>query len=214
MAMTRLSGGVSFRVARRGVTAPRMHITRPCIRRSRPGPANFAGSSQYGPVAAPVTASSERPVPIRVSPAFRLLAEREELHAEPGAQEIMHPPAQRLGWQKPSVTLQQGRPAGKVLRQFSGSHAIQEAPPPNRPELRDTKQKDEGGRNCSSFRKFFARSEGCRHGLETTHNPKVAGSNPAPATMNDEGLADAETADPFRLPRLHPGIGSWSGSNA
>jgi hypothetical protein len=24
--------------------------------------------------------------------------------------------------------------------------------------------------------------------------------------MNDEGLADAATANPFRLPRLHPGI--------
>src|SRR5713226_9705310 len=29
----------------------------------------------------------------------------------------------------------------------------------------------------------------------------------APATMNDEGLADAVTANPFRLPRLHPGTG-------
>jgi len=26
--------------------------------------------------------------------------------------------------------------------------------------------------------------------------------------MNDEGLADVEAASPFRLPRLHPGIGS------
>jgi len=26
--------------------------------------------------------------------------------------------------------------------------------------------------------------------------------------MNDEGLADAAAANPFRLPRLHPGIGS------
>src|SRR5256885_3048874 len=43
---------------------------------------------------------------------------------------------------------------------------------------------------------------------ERAHNPKVAGSNPAPATMNDEGLADVEAANPFRLPRLHPGIGS------
>ncbi len=25
--------------------------------------------------------------------------------------------------------------------------------------------------------------------------------------MNDEGLADVEAANPFRLPRLHPGIG-------
>ena len=38
-----------------------------------------------------------------------------------------------------------------------------------------------------------------------SHNPKVAGSNPAPATMSDEGLADVEAANPFRLPRLHPG---------
>src|SRR6185312_13789342 len=38
--------------------------------------------------------------------------------------------------------------------------------------------------------------------------PKVAGSNPAPATIENEGLADAIAASPFRLPRLHPGIGS------
>jgi hypothetical protein len=25
--------------------------------------------------------------------------------------------------------------------------------------------------------------------------------------MNDEGLADVSAANPFRLPRLHPGIG-------
>jgi hypothetical protein len=43
--------------------------------------------------------------------------------------------------------------------------------------------------------------------LKSAHNPKVAGSNPAPATMHDEGLADVETANPFALPRLHPGIG-------
>src|SRR5262249_36891617 len=29
----------------------------------------------------------------------------------------------------------------------------------------------------------------------------------APATMNDEGLADVQVANPFRLPRLYPGIG-------
>src|SRR2546428_4621844 len=39
------------------------------------------------------------------------------------------------------------------------------------------------------------------------HNPKVAGSNPAPATSNDEGLADVAAANPFALPRQHPGIG-------
>jgi hypothetical protein len=51
------------------------------------------------------------------------------------------------------------------------------------------------------------RSEGYRSWPSRTYNPKVAGSNPAPATMNDEGLADARAANPFRLPRLHPGIG-------
>jgi hypothetical protein len=28
--------------------------------------------------------------------------------------------------------------------------------------------------------------------------------------MDDEGLADVEAANPFRLPRNHPGIGSAS----
>ena len=53
---------------------------------------------------------------------------------------------------------------------------------------------------------------GCRRNPDSPHNPKVAGSNPAPATMNGEGLADVEAASPFRLPRLHPGIGwpAWS----
>jgi len=51
-------------------------------------------------------------------------------------------------------------------------------------------------------------------GLEPTHNPKVAGSNPAPATIDDEGLADAAAANPFRLPRLHPGIGRAAGDAA
>src|SRR5687767_14712678 len=46
------------------------------------------------------------------------------------------------------------------------------------------------------------------------HNPKVAGSNPAPATMHDEGLADVAAANPFRLPRLHPGIGCAAGDAA
>src|SRR2546422_6818972 len=43
-------------------------------------------------------------------------------------------------------------------------------------------------------------------GPEPTHNPKVAGSNPAPATIDGEGFADAAPANPFRLPRLHSGI--------
>src|SRR5437660_2657184 len=48
------------------------------------------------------------------------------------------------------------------------------------------------------------------------HNPKVAGSNPAPATIDDEGLADARAANPFpvpglgaRLPRLSTGDASF-----
>src|SRR2546430_15760836 len=54
---------------------------------------------------------------------------------------------------------------------------------------------------------FPARSEGYRTWPCCTHNPKVAGSNPAPATMKNEGLADVGAANSFRLPRLHPGIG-------
>ena len=38
-------------------------------------------------------------------------------------------------------------------------------------------------------------------------NAKVAGSNPAPATIDDEGLADVAAANPFRLPRNHTGTG-------
>src|SRR5438876_1518821 len=52
-------------------------------------------------------------------------------------------------------------------------------------------------------------------GRISPHNPKVAGSNPAPATMKNEGLADASAASRFRLPRLHPGIGSqWAPAQA
>src|SRR5262249_51800136 len=35
---------------------------------------------------------------------------------------------------------------------------------------------------------------------------------PLAATIDNEGLADAAAARPFRLPRLHPGIGSSSGA--
>src|SRR5438132_14023477 len=44
---------------------------------------------------------------------------------------------------------------------------------------------------------FPARSEGYRSWPSCTHNPKVAGSNPAPATIDDEGLADAAAANPL-----------------
>src|SRR5437879_9799225 len=56
------------------------------------------------------------------------------------------------------------------------------------------------------FTMVCSRGRTTRAGRSQTHNPKVAGSNPAPATMNDEGLADAAAANLFRLPRLHPGI--------
>ena len=55
--------------------------------------------------------------------------------------------------------------------------------------------------------RFSRKIRGYRAWPCCTHNPKVAGSNPAPATIDDEGLADAHTASPFRLPGLHPGIG-------
>ena len=58
--------------------------------------------------------------------------------------------------------------------------------------------------NCALSNAFPARSEGYRSWPSCTHNPKVAGSNPAPATIDDEGLADAGAANPFRLPRLQP----------
>jgi hypothetical protein len=36
---------------------------------------------------------------------------------------------------------------------------------------------------------------GCSSESGRAHSPKVVGSNPAPATMNDEGLADGPTLD-------------------
>jgi len=43
--------------------------------------------------------------------------------------------------------------------------------------------------------------------LEYSHNPKVVGSNPTPATKNSKELADVQAANPFALPRNYPGIG-------
>ena len=57
------------------------------------------------------------------------------------------------------------------------------------------------------FLRLLSVGVGCSRGLVWAHNPKVAGSNPAPATIDDEGLADAGAANPFALPRLHPGMG-------
>src|SRR5439155_7219365 len=78
--------------------------------------------------------------------------------------------------------------------------------------VRERLPKDAGryraaGSGMREFLRLLSAGVGCRGGLAWAHNPKVAGSNPAPATMNDKGLADAEAASPFRLPRLHPGIG-------
>ena len=117
-------------------------------------------------------------MPIRGSPAFRLLAEREQLHAEPVAQEIMHLPAQRLGEQKPRVTLQQGRPAGKVLRQFSGSHAIQETPPPSTGEWPD---------RISAEDTLPRRHDGVRRALE---EPIRAWERPTRVGPGPEGAMD------------------------
>ena len=50
--------------------------------------------------------------------------------------------------------------------------------------------------------------------LKRAHNPKVAGSNPAPATIENEGLADVSAANPFRLPRNHPGSRSRNPESA
>jgi hypothetical protein len=92
------------------------------------------------------------------------------------------------------------RPKGHLLP-FCSHTSLKQA------QALDTRKHDARSHHCSSFPMFVARSEGCRQSPETTHNPKVAGSNPAPATMENEGLVDAAAANPFRLPRLHPGIG-------
>ena len=73
------------------------------------------------------------------------------------------------------------------------------------PEKRGTSNYQEGTDIYPSFRTVFARSEGYQQSPETTHNPKVVGSNPTPATKQDEGLA-VLAASPFCLtvPVLHP----------
>jgi hypothetical protein len=63
-------------------------------------------------------------------------------------------------------------------------------------------------REKHSFTRLSLWRLGSRVDLKRAHNPKVVGSNPTPATMNDEGLADIEAANPFRLPRLHPDFGA------
>src|SRR3989442_10320422 len=59
--------------------------------------------------------------------------------------------------------------------------------------------------NCALSNAFPARSEGYRSWPSCTHNPKVAGSNPAPATKRNRALEDADPPRPFRLPRVCPG---------
>src|SRR5713226_5206999 len=82
---------------------------------------------------------------------------------------------------------------------------------------RGTKNYQGGTSSCSSFWTFFARSEGCRHGLKTTHNPKVAGSNPAPATTEIERLGEPQAFECFEALRgsggsIHPLASYFHGS--
>src|SRR4029434_2384314 len=61
----------------------------------------------------------DAPGAISVAPLpFGLLAEREQLHPESVAQQVVHLPAQGLGQQEARVTQEQSRPAGEVLRQL------------------------------------------------------------------------------------------------
>jgi hypothetical protein len=49
-------------------------------------------------------------------------------------------------------------------------------------------------------------SEGYRPWLSHAHDPKVAGSNPAPATMNDERLAASRLLTSFVYPGVTQGV--------
>src|SRR2546427_4269164 len=51
--------------------------------------------------------------------------------------------------------------------------------------------------NCLLSNAFPARSEGYRSWPSCTHNPKVAGSNPAPATMEGRETKGVERFGPF-----------------
>src|SRR5262249_54036238 len=52
---------------------------------------------------------------------LRLLAERQHLHAEPVAEQIVHVPSQRLGEEQASIAQQQGRPPRQILGEFPGA---------------------------------------------------------------------------------------------
>src|SRR5688572_23945380 len=69
-----------------------------------------------------------------------------------------------------------------------------------RPNIRDHRASPNWRTSRLSFVRSPARSERCRLWPSRAHNPKVAGSNPAPATMKNEGLADVEAANPFVYP--------------
>ncbi len=62
------------------------------------------------------------------------------------------------------------------------------------PQMRDTQDQHKGTGNYSSFPAFFTRSEGYRHGLKKTHNPKVVGSNPT-RESNLMALSSTRRAD-------------------
>ena len=53
---------------------------------------------------------------------------------------------------------------------------------PKQPEMGTTTRQHEVTNNSRPFRRFSVRSEGYRPDPSRAHNPKVAGSNPAPAT--------------------------------
>src|SRR5690349_20392801 len=64
-------------------------------------------------------------------------------------------------------------------------------------------------RSCGPDRGFDRRKKIRR----TRREPRRCATRPTgmpitSATVNDEGLADVEAANPFRLPRLHPAHGS------
>src|SRR5437667_8304960 len=56
---------------------------------------------------------------------------------------------------------------------------------------------------------FPARSEGYRTWPCCTHNPKVAGSNPAPATKEKQGVSGSDFASPFVIFRV---FSRWASS--
>ena len=98
-----------------------------------------------------------------------------------------------------------GRPSS------GGRPDFEHGSPRIRPLIDDGGSRHEGTNNCLSFRTFFARSEGCRHGLKTTHNPKVAGSRSSPRNQRKRRVSDYVAnrfvfSAPTLLPRRPAGM--------